>query len=85
MLLGLGIYFRGGIWPYNLFQGCYLALEFISGMLLGLGIYFRGAIWPWNSFQGCYLALEFMSHRPVFKGSGLSWQFLEYNLNISSP
>ena len=43
------------------FQGCYLVLEFISGVLLGLGIYFRGATWPWNLFQGCYLALEFIS------------------------
>ena len=67
--------FRGAIWPWNLFQGCYLALEFIAGVLFGLIIYFRGVI----------LALEFISHRPVFKGSGLSWQSLEYNLNILSP
>ena len=53
--------FRGAIWPWNLFQGCYLTLEFISGVLFGLGIYFRDAIWPWNLFQGCYLALEFIS------------------------
>ena len=31
--------FRGAIWSWNLFQGCYLALEFISGVLFGLGIY----------------------------------------------